>query len=72
MKNTKLYILGLMLLGTVQAFAANTTAGLNTIDANATREGIGFDVVSVVPLLVLAVFLTVLYFASQKIPGLKE
>jgi hypothetical protein len=72
MKNTKLYALALFLLGTVNTFAANSVQLPKSIDANMTREAIGFDAVTVVPLLILAVFLVVLYFASQKVPGLKE
>lgn len=52
------------------AFAANETA--QSIDANSTREAIGMDGITLIPLTVLIVFLIVLGFATQKIPGLKS
>lgn len=48
------------------AFAAND------VDANATREAVGFNGITMIPILILVVFLVVLGFATQRIPGLKS
>jgi len=70
MKNTKgLIIVALM---TIAQFANAANEGaVKSIDANATREAIGMTAITLVPVLVLIVFLVVLGFATQKIPGLK-
>ncbi|WMX13994.1 MULTISPECIES: hypothetical protein [unclassified Aureispira] len=70
MKNTKgLMVVAFMAIAEL-ATAANTEM-MNTIDANATREAVGMTAITLVPVLVLVVFLVVLGFATQKIPGLK-
>lgn len=71
--NTRKSLL-VLTLGTFAQFAQATT-NLPTpsdIDANATREAIGMSEVTMIPLLVLFVFMIVLAFATQKIPGLES
>jgi len=67
-------------IATFMTFANMIMAGENEktltvaqdIDANAVREAIGMDAVTVIPLLTLVVFLGIMYFAVQRIPGLKS
>lgn len=69
MKTTKsLFLLGFLALSQL-AHAADTA---NNIDANATRQALGFDALSLIPLLVLVIFLVVLGFGTQKLPGMKS
>ena len=71
--NTRKSLL-VLALGTLTQFAQATT-NLPTpsdIDANATREAIGMAEVTMIPLLILFVFMVVLAFATQKIPGLES
>lgn len=70
MKNMKGLIVVALMAVTQLAQAANEEA-IKSIDANATREAIGMTAITLVPVLVLVVFLIVLGFATQKIPGLK-
>ena len=60
-----------MLLAIAQ-FAQAANEATKSIDANATREALGMDAITIVPLAVLVVFLVVLAFGTQKIPGLKS
>lgn len=69
MKPTKfIFSLGFLALSQL-AHAADTA---NNIDANATRQALGFDGLSLIPLLILVIFLVVLGFGTQKIPGMKS
>lgn len=70
MKNMKGLIVVALMAVTQFAQAANEDV-VNSIDANATREAVGMTAITLVPVLVLVVFLIVLGFATQKIPGLK-
>lgn len=68
------YIKGMLFvtLMTITQFANATNENLaQSIDANATREAIGMTAITLVPVMVLIIFLIVLGFATQKIPGLK-
>jgi hypothetical protein len=68
------YIKGMIIVAlmTITQFAnAGDEILVKSIDANATREAIGMAAITLVPVLVLIIFLVVLGFATQKIPGLK-
>lgn len=69
MKNIK--GLSILVLMAITQFAHAADEGAKSIDANATREAIGMAAITLVPVLVLIIFLIVLGFATQKIPGLK-
>lgn len=60
-----------MLIGLTQLAMAFDGELTKSIDANATREAVGMTAITLVPVLVLIIFLIVLGFATQKIPGLK-
>jgi hypothetical protein len=69
MKTTKsLFLFGFLAM-TQFIQAANTA---NNVDANATRQALGFNALSLIPLLILVIFLVVLSFGTQKIPGMKS
>ena len=70
MKNIKGLII-VALMGVAQFANAANKAGVTSIDANATREAIGMVALTLVPVMVLIIFLIVLGFATQKIPGLE-
>lgn len=70
MKKIKWLSLALLLTITQLANAADEVE--KSIDANATREAVGLNAVTMVPLLVLVIFLIVVAFASQKTPGLES
>ncbi len=59
------------LLGMTQMAQAAEPLALNTVDETVTRQAVGFSAYSIIPLLVLVIFLVVLGFAAQKIPGYK-
>lgn len=70
MKHIKGMLLVALMTITQFANAANENL-VESIDANATREAVGMTAITLVPVMVLIIFLIVLGFATQKIPGLK-
>jgi hypothetical protein len=62
-------IICVFLMGTINVVFASDNA---LVDANPTRESIGFEGSTLMPILILAIFFVLLYFATQKIPGLKS
>lgn len=55
------------LMGLAQWANAFDNEVVKSIDANATREAVGMTAITLVPVLVLVIFLIVLGFATQKI-----